>query len=160
MNTNLPFTEKHYLGRNSYGLSRRLVMILFCFIAHFYSEENHQSTGLFLLVGWVTIAISVVLLFIPLYTITLEKGEIQLKTMRNKMVRIPLTMIRQMESIKYSRYHFNNPVFNVRDNGELKFYAEGSTALLLQLEGGNTYRIGVKDPERLLGAIRKMKEKN
>ncbi len=160
MNTNLPFTEKHYLGRNSYGLSRRLVMIIFCFIAHFYSEENHQSTGLFLLVGWVTIAISVVLLFIPLYTITLEKGEIQLKTMRNKMVRIPLTMIRQMESVKYSRYHLNNPVFNVLDNGEHKFYAEGSTALLLQLEGGNTYRIGVKDPERLLREIRKRKGKN
>jgi len=160
MNAKPTFTEKQFLGRNTYGLSRRLVMIVFCFIAHYYSEEKPEPTGLFFLVGCVTIVISLVLLFIPLYTITLENGVLQLKTMRNKVIQIPLPQILEVEAVKYSRYHFNNPVFNVLDHTEYKCYAEGAKAHLIKLESGKVYRIGVKDADRLFSEIMKMKAKN
>lgn len=159
MPTENTFVEKQYLGRNSYGLSRRLVMIVFCFIAHFYSEEKLNPTGLFIVVGFIAATLSFLLLFVPLYTIKLEKDTLQLKSLRKVVVNIPVPAIQTASVVKYSRYHFNNPVFNVLDEKEYKFYAEGSKALLLNMEDGKILRIGAKEAERLLEEIEKMKTK-
>lgn len=156
MSNKIKFMEKQYLGRNSYGLSRRVVMIIFCFIAHFYSEEHNSSTGLFLLVGVFTLTLSVLLVFIPLYTVSLSEGNLHLISLRKKVVNIPVRLIKRAEVLPYSPYHLNNPVFNVKDKEEYKFYAEGSKALLLNLEGGNVLRIGVRNAELLLSEIKKM----
>lgn len=157
MSTEPVFFEKQYLGRNTYGLSRRIVMMLFCFAAHYYGEELYNPTGLFLLVGFIILAASLLLLFVPLYTIRLQKDELQLKSLRKKVIHLPLHSIQSTEVADYSKYHFNNPVFNVLEGGEYKFYSEGKGALLLQLEGGPAFRIGCKQAERLAAEITKMK---
>ncbi len=154
------FREKQYLGRNTYGLSRRLVILVFCIIAHFYSEEKSDTTGLFLLVGLFTVLLSLILLFVPLYTIQLDQRQLVLKSLLRRSVSIPLSDILHAGVVKYSRYHFNNPVFHVFAEGEYKFYAEGSGAILLDLKGGKIYRIGTKQANELQIQIEKTKSGN
>ncbi len=155
MNNEIKFKEVHYLGRNYYGLSRRLVMMIFCFIAHFYSEEKGNIEGVFFIVGNVILLLSVVLWFIPYYTIELKNNILHLISSRKKEVNLPLNAIMNVEIGIYNRYHLNNPVFNVLNKDEYRFYSEGRKALLLKLEGGNKFRIGMKSPEILFTEIKK-----
>jgi hypothetical protein len=155
MSHEIKFKEVHYLGRNSYGLSRRLVMMVFCFIAHFYSEEKGNIDGVFIIVGLVILLLSIVLWYVPYYTIELQNNSLSIISSRKKVVTLPLKVITHVETGIYNRFHLNNPVFNVLNNGEYKFYAEGRKALLLNLEGGNRFKIGMKRPEILYTEIKK-----
>lgn len=155
MNNEIKFREVHYLGRNYYGLSRRLVMMIFCFIAHFYNEEKGSIDGVFFIVGNVILLLCVVLWFIPYYTIELRNHALHLISSRKKEVSLPLNAITHAEIGIYNRYHLNNPVFNVLNKEEYRFYSEGRKALLLKLEGGNLFRIGMKSPEILFTEIKK-----
>jgi len=155
MTSNIKFREVQYLGRNMYGLSRRLIMAIFCYIAHFYSEEKGNIEGIFFLVGSIITLVSFVLLFIPYYTIELKEDVLLLKSLQKKEVSIPLNVIRKADVCVYNRYHLNNPVFNVFNEKEFRFYAEGRKALLLNLEGGNILKIGVKKADLLYSEIKK-----
>lgn len=155
MSHEIIFKEVHYLGRNRYGLSRRLVMMVFCFIAHYYSEEKGNIEGVFFIVGLVILLLSVVLWFVPYYTIELKNNLLTIISSRKKEVTLPLNVITHAETGIYNRFHLNNPVFNVFNDGEYKFYAEGRKALLLNLEGGNKFKIGMKRPDILFTEIKK-----
>ncbi|MBL7923028.1 MAG: hypothetical protein JNL88_02410 [Bacteroidia bacterium] len=155
MHDPIRFTETQYLGRNSYGLARRLLMVTFCFIAHFSTDEREQSGGLFLLVGSAILLLSLVLVFVPCYTITLKGNELQLKPLRKKEIILPLQVIRKAEVLDFNRYHFNNPVFNVFTENEYRFYAEGRSAILLHLEAGHVFRIGARKAALLLEELKK-----
>ncbi len=155
MNNEIIFKEVHYLGRNRYGLSRRMVMMVFCFIAHFYSEEKGNIDGVFFLVGLVILLLSIVLWFVPYYTIELKNNILTIISSRKKEVILPLNVIMQAELGIYNRFHLNNPVFNVLNDDEYRFYAEGRKALLLNLEGGNKFKIGMKRPDILYTEIKK-----
>lgn len=144
------FKEVQYVGRNTYGLSRRLVMAAFLLIAHFYSPLDENLNGALLYLGLILIISCIVLLFVPSYTITLTDKILVIKPTYGKEIRLPLDYIEKAEVVRYSRYHFNNVVFNVLDKDEYKFYAEGSKALLLNLKAGNIFRIGCKKADELL----------
>ena len=66
------FRERQYIGRNSYGLARRLVMAIFALVAHFYSYDPMDFENGFFLFGVILIIISIVLLFVLYYTIQLK----------------------------------------------------------------------------------------
>jgi len=160
MNTALLFNETQYLGRNMYGLARRMVIALFCLIAHFITDERDDTAGLFFIVGSATLLLSLILLFVPYYTIKLDQEYLTLKSTGRKEVKIPLRVITNMEITSYNRYHLNNPVFNVLDIAEYKFYAEGRKALVVNLEGGNVFRIGCRDAALLKEKIEARKTIN
>lgn len=155
MSHEILFKEVHYLGRNRYGLSRRLVMIVFCFIAHYYSGEKGNIEGVFFIVGLAIFLISLVLWFVPYYTIELKNNVIKIVSIRKKEVTLPLNFITEATTGIYNRFHLNNPVFNVFNDGEYQFYAEGRKALLLNLEGGNKFKIGMKRPDLIYTEIKK-----
>lgn len=152
------FKEIQYAGRNTYGLSRRLVMATFLLIAHYYSGSHENLEGALLILGMLLLAASAALWFIPKYQILLTDQSLILKPNTGKEIRLPLDYIEKAEKVKYSNYHFNNIVFNVLDNGEYKFYAEGSKALLLNLKAGNVFRIGCKNADELLLKIEEIKK--
>lgn len=155
MNKEILFKEVHYLGRNSYGLSRILIMMIFCFIAHYYSEEKGNIEGIFFIVGNIILLLSIVLWFVPYYTIALKKDTLLLISSRKKEVQLPISAMTKIELGVYNKYHLNNPVFNVLNDEEYCFYAEGRKALLLNLEGGNRFKIGMKYPENLYTTLKK-----
>ncbi len=146
----IQFKEVQYAGRNTYGLSRRLVMAIFLLIAHFYSPLDENLGGALLYLGLFLLLFCIILLFIPSYTILLESNTLILKPSSGKEIRLPVTYIEQAAVVPYSRYHFNNIVFNVLSENEYRFYAEGSKALLLNLKAGNIFRIGCKGADELL----------
>lgn len=153
MTTTHEFREVQYTGRNSYGFSRRLVMALFLFIAHYYSGSEENLEGTLLLLGGFLLLFSLLLLFIPSYTILLQHATLVLKPAFGKAIQLPVETIAEASIVTYSRFHFNNIVFNVLDGDEHKFYAEGSKALLVNLKDGAVYRIGCKNAETLLQQI-------
>lgn len=144
------FKQVHFVGRNTYGISRRLVMAAFLFIAHYYSPQFENLEGALLILGLIILVSSIILFFVPSYTVMLEEKTLVLKPGFGKEIRLPLEYIVHAEVVPYSKYHFNNIVFNVLSNDEYKFYAEGSKALLLNLKAGNTFRIGCKKADELL----------
>lgn len=153
MTTTHEFREVQYAGRNSYGLSRRLVMALFLLIAHYYSGSDENLEGALLLLGGFLLLFSIVLLFVPSYTILLQHRTLVLKPAFGKEIHLSVETIAEASIAPYSRFHFNNIVFNVFDAGEHKFYAEGSKALLVNLKEAAVYRIGCKNAETLLQQI-------
>ncbi len=158
MTTTPDFKETQYAGRNVYGLSRRLVMAAFLFLAHYYSSVDENLGGGLLYPGVILIVLSIVLLFVPGYTIRLENEVLILKRTLGKEIRLPLEYIVQAEVVEYSKYHFNNIVFNVLAHNEYKFYTEGTKALLLNLKAGNTFRIGCKKADELLLKIQQFRK--
>jgi len=153
------FRERQYIGRNSYGLARRLVMAIFALVAHFYSYDPMDFENGFFLIGVILIITSIVLLFVPYYTIQLKPDVLILHSRKEKEIRLPLIYIEKTDSVKYSKYHFNNAKFNVQDKGEHHFYAEGPNALLLNLQGGHIFRIGCRQSEELNRKIAELQSK-
>jgi hypothetical protein len=118
-------------------------------------KKKEVLMGYFFIVGNVILLLCVVLWFIPYYTIELRNNALHLISSRKKEVSLPLNAITHAEIGIYNRYHLNNPVFNVLNKEEYRFYSEGRKALLLKLEGGNLFRIGMKSPEILFTEIKK-----
>ena len=158
MQHEIRFKEIQYTGRNIYGLSRRLVMAIFLIVAHFYSTADENLEGALLILGLLLILGSVILWFIPNYHILLTNQVLVLKPSYGKEIRLPLEYIEKATVVRYSKYHFNNIVFNVLDEDEYKYYAEGSKALLLNLKAGNTFRIGCKRADELQLKIEEIKK--
>ncbi len=153
------FRERQYIGRNFYGLLRRLVLAAFLLTAHFYSYDPMDFENGFFLIGALLILISIVLLFIPYYTIELKADMLLLHSRKEKEIRLPLSYIESSTAVKYSTYHFNNARFNVLDEQEHHFYAEGPNALLLNLQGGHVFRIGCRQSEELNRKIAELQSK-
>jgi hypothetical protein len=153
------FTERQYIGRNSYGLARRMVMAIFALIAHFYSYDPMDFENGFFLIGALLIILSIVLFFVPYYTLQLQADVLIIHSRKEKEVRLPLMYIEKSEAVKYSKYHFNNARFNVQDKDEHHFYAEGPNALLLNLQGGHKFRIGCRRAEELNRKIVELQSK-
>ena len=64
-----------------------------------------------------------------------------------------LNSIIKIEKAPYSRYLFNNPVYNLHSKGFIRFYAAGRDAIYLTDRDGLVYIIGSQHPNELLRAI-------
>ena len=74
------------------------------------------------------------------------------------LVKIDLTSIVKVEKKEYSRFIFNNPVYNLHKNGEIRFYAGGKEAVWLTDRDGLVYIIGTHKPEALYEGILKARK--
>jgi hypothetical protein len=71
------------------------------------------------------------------------------------LVKIDLSSIEKVEKKPYSRFVFNNPVYNLHKNGKIRFYAGGKDAIWLTDRDGLVYIIGTMKPEGLYESILK-----
>src|SRR5436190_145687 len=118
---NLIFEEKQYLGYNSLSLMRRLMLALFCFALYWWKIHNSANGDLFFWLGMSIIIISVLLLFVLHQKISVYKNSIILDGLwTTRKVKIDLGNIVKVERTKYSKYHFNNPVFNLHMRGTVR----------------------------------------
>ena len=65
-----------------------------------------------------------------------------------------LNSIVKVERTAYSSYLINNPVYNLHQNGTVRFYAGGKDAIKLTDRDGLLYIIGTQSPAELEGSIR------
>ncbi len=160
MSTEPAFTEKQYLGRDLNRVSIRVVMIVFAFAAYFVTENRDRNGELFLIVGLVIFIVSVCMLFMVHFKTTVQNKSIILNGLwTTKQVKIDLYNIVEVEKQPYSSYSLNNPVYNLHQNGTIRFYAGGKHAVSLKDRDGLVYIIGTQRQDELEKAIRAEVEK-
>jgi hypothetical protein len=69
------------------------------------------------------------------------------------LVKIDLNSIVKAEKGKYSRYLFNNPVYNLHTKGTIRFFTAGKDAIHLTDRDGLIYVIGSQHVNELYRAI-------
>jgi len=153
------FVENQYLGRDRGWVSVRLVMALFCFTAYYISSERERDQQLFLLVGCIIILVSIIMMYMLHYRITVKNKSVILQGLwTTRLVKIDLNSIVKVESGAYSSYFINSPVYNLHQKGKIRFYAGGKSAVWLTDRDGLVYVIGTHHPNDLTRVILKAKE--
>ncbi|MCO5937286.1 hypothetical protein NAF17_17195 [Mucilaginibacter sp. RB4R14] len=148
------FVEKQYLGREWIPITIRLVLALFCFAAYFFTDERERNGDLLAIVGFVIIIISIIMGFLLHFSTTVSNKSILLDGLwSTRRVKIDLNSIVKVEKGTYSRYLFNNPVYNLHTKGTIRFYAAGNDAIHLTDRDGLIYIIGSQHANDFLRAV-------
>lgn len=130
-------------------------MATFCFAAYVYERDRDNTEDLFLVVGFGIIGVSMLLLFLIQYkTIVVNRSLILDGLWTTKKVKIDLNSIVDVKKDEYSKYFFNNPVYNLHQKGAIKFYSSGKDAVVLTDRDGLKYYIGTQRPNELFLVIK------
>ncbi|HEY8930112.1 MAG TPA: hypothetical protein VIM55_13015 [Mucilaginibacter sp.] len=149
------FTEKQYLGREFIPITIRLVLAMFCFAAYFFTDERERNGDLLIVVGFGIIIISIIMGFLLHYRTRIENKSILVDGLWTaRLVKIDLNSIVKVEQKEYSRYLFNNPVYNLHSKGTIRFYCAGKDAIHLTDRDGLIYIIGTRHVNEFLRAIK------
>ncbi len=160
MSDNQPFLERQYLGREWIPITIRLVLAIFCFAIFFFTEERERSSDLLLVVGFAILIISVVLGFLLHFrTQVINKSVLLDGLWTTRLVKIDLNSIVKVEKGRYSKYFFNNPVYNLHKKGTIRFFTSGNDAIHLTDRDGLIYIIGSQRANELLRAIQEEMKK-
>src|SRR5690606_19494558 len=92
------YLENQYMGRDRGWVSVRLVLALFCFVAYYINIERENESQLFLIVGSAIIFVSIVMMYMLHYRITVEEGSVKLSGLwTTRLVKIDLNSIVKVE---------------------------------------------------------------
>jgi hypothetical protein len=150
------FIEKQYLGREWIPVTIRLVLAIFCFAAYTFNFFNDaaEKADILAVVGFGIIIISIILGFLLHFrTRVVNKSILVDGLWTTRLVKIDLNSIVKVEKGKYSRYLFNNPVYNLHNKGTIRFYTSGNDAIHLTDRDGLVYIIGSRHANEFLRAI-------
>lgn len=149
------FMEKQYLGREWIPISIRLVMAIFCFVIYFFTGDRERNSDLLLVVGFGILIISVIMGFLLHFRTRVQNKSVLLDGLwTTRLVKIDLNSIVKIEKGTYSRYFFNNPVYNLHKKGTIRFFTSGNDAIHLTDRDGLVYIIGSQRINELERAIR------
>ncbi len=145
------FIEKQYLGREWIPVTIRLVLAMVCFAVYFFTDEN---ADILIVVGFAIIIISIILGFVVHFSTRVQNQSILLNGLwTTRLVKIDLKSIVKVEKGTYSRYWFNNPVYNLHSKGSIRFYTAGNDALHLTDRDGLVYIIGSQHSAEFFRAV-------
>lgn len=154
------FMEKQYLGREWIPISIRLVMAIFCFVIYFFTGDRERNSDLLLVVGFGILIISVLMGFLLHFRTRVKNNSVMLDGLwTTRLVKIDLNSIVKVEKGSYSRYFFNNPVYNLHKKGTIRFFTSGNDAIHLTDRDGLVYIIGSQRVNELERAIREEMKK-
>lgn len=152
------FVERQYLGRDMTWISVRLILALFCFIVYYLTVDDLLSRQLFFIVGSSIILVSIIMMYLVHYKTVVTPNSVRMSGLwTTSLVKIDLASITVVEKKPYSKFIFNNPVYNLHKNGKIRFYAGGKDAVWLTDRDGLVYIIGTFKQEELYNAILKAK---
>ncbi len=144
------YEEKQYLGFNRLSMIRRLLLTLFSFGIYWWKKMHSQNGDLFFWLGIGIILLSILLLFVLHLRIRVFKHRLEITGLwTGKPVIIDLMNARSVIRLRYSKYHLNNPVFNLKWKGSVKFYTDGDEAIEITDREGTPFRIGSHSPGEL-----------
>jgi hypothetical protein len=148
------FVEKQYLGREWIPITIRLVMAMFCFAAYFFTDVQERNSDLLPIVGFSIITISVIMGFLLNFRTRVQNKSVLLDGLwTTRLVKIDLNSIVKAEKGTYSRYFFNNPVYNLHKKGTIRFFTSGNDAIHLTDRDGLVYIIGTQHVNEFLRAV-------
>ena len=148
------YIEKQYIGREFIPMTIRLVLAMFCFAAYFFTDERERNGDLLVVVGFAIIIISIIMGFLLHFRTRIFNKSILLDGLwTTRLVKIDLNSIVKVEKGQYSKYLFNNPVYNLHNKGTIRFFASGNDALFLTDRDGLVYIIGSQHINELFRAV-------
>lgn len=148
------FVEKQYLGREFIPITVRLVLAMFCFAAYTFTDERESTGNLLALVGFAIIIISIIMGFLLHFRTQVQNKSVLINGLwTTRLVKIDLNSIVKVEKAPYSRYLFNNPVYNLHSNGNIRFFTGGRDAIYLTDRDGLVYIVGSQHANEFLRAI-------
>ena len=148
------YIEKQYIGREFIPMTIRLVLAMFCFAAYFFTDERERNGDLLVVVGFAIIIISIIMGFLLHFRTRIFNKSILLDGLwTTRLVKIDLNSIVKVEKGQYSKYLFNNPVYNLHSKGTIRFFASGNDALFLTDRDGLVYIIGSQHINELVRAV-------
>jgi len=154
------FLEKQYLGREWIPITIRMVLAIFCFAIYFFTGDRELNNGLLLVVGFGILIISVIMGFLLHFRTRVQNGSVMLDGLwTTRLVKIDLNSVVKVEKGKYSRYFFNNPVYNLHKRGTIRFFTSGNDAIHLTDRDGLVYIIGSQRANELERAIKEEMKK-
>ncbi|MCJ8211414.1 hypothetical protein MUY27_16975 [Mucilaginibacter sp. RS28] len=154
------YTEKQYLGREWIPVTIRLMLAMICFAIYFFTDERERNGDLLVVVGFAIVIISVIIGFLPHFrTRVINKSLLLDGLWSSRLVKIDLNSITKVEKGIYSRYLFNNPVYNLHQKGTIRFYTGGNDAIHLTDRDGLVYIIGSQHVNELLRAVQEEMKK-
>ena len=154
MSDNTAYSEKQYLGREFIPITIRLVLAMFCFAAYFFTDERERNGDLLVVVGFAIIIISIIMGFLLHFRTRILNKSILLDGLwTTRLVKIDLYSIVKVEKGQYSKYLFNNPVYNLHTKGAIRFFASGKDAIFLTDRDGLIYIIGSQQANEFLRCI-------
>lgn len=157
------FLEKQYLGREFIPLTIRLVLAMFCFAAYTFNffTNAQEKADILAVVGFAIIIISIIMGFLLHFrTRVINKSVLIDGLWTTRLVKIDLNSIIKYEKGRYSKYLFNNPVYNLHQKGTIRFFASGKEAIFLTDRDGLVYIIGSHHPNEFLRAIDEEKKRS
>jgi hypothetical protein len=150
------FIEKQYLGREWIPITIRLVLAMFCFAAYafnFFTDVNDKA-DILAVAGLGILAISIIMGFFLNYKVRVMNNSVLITGLWTaRLVKIDLNSIVKVEKGTYSRYLFNNPVYNLHKKGTVRFYTSGRDAIHLTDRDGLVYIIGTRHITEFYRAI-------
>ena len=150
MDSRYTYIEKQYIGRDYIRICIRLIMAAFCFAVYVYERDRDNTVDLFLVVGFGIIGVSIILLFLVQYKTVIENKKVVIDGLwTTKKVVIDLNNVVDIRKETYSRYFFNNPVYNLHKNGTVRFFSSGRDAVVLTDRDGLKYYIGTQRPNEM-----------
>jgi hypothetical protein len=154
------FTEKQYLGREWIPVTIRLMLALICFAVYFFTDERERNGDLLVVVGFGIVIISIIMGFMLHFrTRVINKSVLLDGLWTSRLVKIDLNSIVKVEVGTYSRYLFNNPVYNLHKKGTIRFFTAGNDAIHLTDRDGLLYIIGSQHCNEFLRAIKEEMKK-
>ena len=172
MAENILFEEKQYLGLNKQSIIGRTILVLFCFIAYYWSEnpkpvdvsvihigsypaEDIPNSGqLFFIMGLVILLLSASLIFVlHIHTLVSETSVTLNGLWSSRKVKIDLNSIVSVKKTPYSKYPTRRPVYNLHAKGKIRFYTQGNEAVELTDKDGLKYRIGSQRTDEFFNII-------
>lgn len=156
------FIEKQYLGREWIPVTIRLVLAMFCFAAYlfnFFTDEQNKA-DILAVAGLGIITISIIMGFLLHFRTRVMNQSVLVDGLwTTRLVKIDLNSIVKVEKGPYSRYLFNNPVYNLHKKGTIRFYTSGKDAIHLTDRDGLVYIIGSQQANEFLRAIQQEMKK-
>ena len=178
MADNILFEEKQYLGLNKQSVLGRTVLVLFCFIAYYWSEnpkpvdvsvihigsypvEDIPNSGtMFFIMGLVILLVSALLGFVLHIHTIINETSITLNGLWSKRkVKIDLNSIVSIRRLPYSKYRTRRPVYNLHAKGRIRFYTQGNEAVELIDKDGLKYRIGSQRADDFFSVVQNILNK-
>ena len=149
------YEEKQYLGREWIPISIRLVLSIFCFVIYFFTGDRERNSDLLVVVGFGILIISIIMGFLLHFRTSVQNKSVILNGLwTTRLVKIDLNSIIKVEKGSYSRYLFNNPVYNLHKKGTIRFFTSGNDAIHLTDRDGLVYIIGSQHVNELERAIK------
>ncbi|WP_317897241.1 hypothetical protein [Aurantibacillus circumpalustris] len=167
------FEEKQYLGHNRLSIVIRTMLALFCFLGYYWSEnpkpvqvsffkigsypiQSISNSGLiFFIVGTSILILSAALTFVLHIKTKVYKGYMVLDGFwTSRIIKIDLSTITSIRKSRYKRNIFKRAVYNLHNNGIIRFYTSGEDFIELIDNTGFTYKIGSQKPQELYNVLK------